>query len=125
MSTHYTSITIRLLLIYTGQKGLFKYAYCKQLPAQALSHFYRVFMHLLRALVHNPLCSITLVFLFLYDLTSACCQACNSKASDESARLQFWEPEVRIILKGGGRSWQKENKQLCKVSSERYQRIKR
>lgn len=57
------------------------------------------------------MCSITLIFLFLYDLISECWQEPNSKASDESARLQFWELEVRITRRGGGRQEQKENNQ--------------
>ena len=56
-----------------------------------------------------PVCSITLIFLFLYDLISECWQEPNGKASDESARLQFWELEVRITLRGGGRQGRREN----------------
>lgn len=117
MSTHYTSI---INAMYWSDMT-FKYAQCQQLPAQDSSPcLLCFFFHLSLALAHNPVCSITLVFLFLYDLISACWRECNSKGSDESARLQFWEPEVRITLKGGGRQGQKENKQLWKASSERY-----
>lgn len=38
-------------------------------------------------------------FLFLYDLISECWQGPNGKARDESARLQYWGLEVRIILR--------------------------
>lgn len=50
-----------------------------------------------------------LIFLILYGLISVCWQKPNSKASDESARLQIWELEVRITLKGGGKQEQKKN----------------
>lgn len=52
-----------------------------------------------------------LILLILYDLISALWQEPNSKASDESARLQFWELEVRITEEGGGRQGQNENTQ--------------
>lgn len=66
-------------------------------------------LYLSLAHAQGPVCSITLIFLFLYDLISECWQEPNSKASDESARLQFWELEVRITRRGGGRQGQKEN----------------
>lgn len=44
-----------------------------------------------------------------YDLISKCWQEPNGEASDESARLQLQELEVRITVRGGGRQRQIEN----------------
>lgn len=61
----------------------------------------------------DPACSVALLFFFSppssYDLISKCWQEPNGEDSDESARLQFQELEVRITVRGGERQRQIEN----------------
>lgn len=56
--------------------------------------------------------SSSLIFFFppsSYDLISKCWQEPNGEDSDESARLQFQELEVRITVRGGEKQRQIEN----------------
>lgn len=59
----------------------------------------------------DPVCSVALFFFppSSYDLISKCWQEPNGEDSDESARLQFQELEVRITVRGGERQRRIEN----------------